>query len=119
KNLGAVTSLDSTGAVTLASADSGGNQGDGFAGSFNGSFSPSLAYDGSSGDILVAFFSDATNFRSDLVGSDPQPNQVFVKDLTTSSITLVSISSTGTEQGDLASANPFLAVDDSGNVLVA
>lgn len=85
-----------TGAVTPVSVDANGSQGN--ANSMNFTFSP----DGTQ----VAFDSASTN----LVSGGTTGNQVFVKNLTTGAVTLVSADSTGAE-GNGASSYPVFSPD--------
>lgn len=85
-----------TGAVTIVSLDAGGLQGN--ANSMNFTFSP----DGTK----VAFDSASTN----LIAGGTTGNQVFVKDLTTGAVTLVSTDSGGVA-GNGASSFPVFSPD--------
>ena len=85
-----------TGAVTIVSADAGGIQGN--ANSMNFTFSP----DG----MKVAFDSASTN----LISGGTTGNQVFVKDLATGAVTLVSTDSNGVA-GNGASSYPVFSPD--------
>jgi VCBS repeat-containing protein len=85
-----------TGATSIVSVDGGGNQGN--ANSMNFTFSP----DGTQ----VAFDSAATN----LISGGTTGNQVFVKNLTTSAVTLVSADSTGVP-GNGTSSYPVFSPD--------
>ena len=86
-----------TGAVTLVSADANGVQGNGNSTDFT--FSP----DGTK----VAFDSSATNF----ITGGTTGEQVFVKDLTTQAVTLVSADSSGAIAGNGASSFPVFSPD--------
>lgn len=85
-----------TNAVTLVSVDASGNQGN--ANSMNFTFSP----DGTK----IAFDSASTN----LISGGTTGNQVFVKDLTSGAVTLVSADSTGVP-GSGASSYPVFSPD--------
>lgn len=86
-----------TGTVTLASADAAGTEGN------RASFGPSLSADGR----FVAFTSWATNLApNDANGT----GDLFVKDLRTGRLTLVSVGVDGTQANDI-SVNPSLSAD--------
>jgi autotransporter-associated beta strand protein len=84
-----------TDAVVLASADAGGNPAN------NSATNPSISGDG----INVAFQTAATNLVSGAGGSN---SQIFVKDLGTSAVTVVSTDATGT-LGNFSSISPVLS----------
>ena len=86
-----------TGTVTLASADAAGTEGN------RASFGPSLSADGR----FVAFTSYATN----LVPNDANgAGDLFVKDLRTGTVTLISADAGGTQANDI-SVNPSFSAD--------
>ncbi|MGG5822952.1 TolB family protein [Falsiroseomonas sp. HW251] len=86
-----------TGRLVLASASENGEEGNGR------SFQPAISRDGTK----VAFVSDADNL---VPGDDNGTSDVFVKDLVTGAITLVSASSAG-EQGNSGSLLPSISAD--------
>ncbi|MBR1124542.1 PD40 domain-containing protein [Bradyrhizobium lablabi] len=86
-----------TGAVTRVSVDAAGAEGDGY------SDTPVFSPDGNK----IAFQSSASNL---VAGDTNNATDVFVKDLTTGTVTLVSVNGVGA-QGNLASGTPVFSPD--------
>ena len=105
-----------TGVTTLISSNSNGEQGNDA--SFTDTTTVSLAIDGT-GHVYVAFSSFATNL---VPGDTNERSDVFVKELTTGTTTLASSNNVGI-QGNADSPSggfgPSLAIDASGQILVA
>ncbi|MCP3403703.1 VCBS domain-containing protein [Bradyrhizobium sp. CCGB20] len=87
-----------TGAITLVSTNASGVQGDGW------SYQPVFSSDGTK----LAFVSGADNL---VPGDTNQAWDVFVKDLTSGAITLVSTSASGAQADGFQSTNPIFSPD--------
>jgi len=95
-----------SGTTSLVSVDGAGNQANG------PSYQAALAV-ASNGTVYVAFASTATN-----LGASSGAQQIYLKDLTTGALTLVSTDESGNE-ANASSSNPAVAVDPNGTVYVA
>ncbi len=91
----------STGGVTLVSTNSAGQQGD------ETSIEPSFSHDGTK----VTFMGDSFNFPNAPGDGDNNP-QIYLKDLVTGALTLVSTDSSGTP-GNSIGHNPVFSPDDT------